>query len=216
MGHPHRIAGTLRRMAWAMLLVTAPVFAASIAPQRAAPPYAESGKFGGKVHDGAASLDLTAALLQAGGGPEDFSMQAALKNLLGQAGAEQELAKLRRQYGARAVRDWLKISTWLMTEGLAQLRNIGTPLPSPSDDLSGAKLAAALVEAGVAPEDGTFWSSYYYDRLFSHPVNRVLEEDLGRRYGDRRARADYAVNNQVMYDVSRQIQTRSISLAKLH
>jgi hypothetical protein len=217
MGHVHRIAGTLRRMVWIMLLMAAPAFAGVSLQQPLLPrPPQESGKFGGGIHDGAASLDLTAALVQAGGGPEKFSMQAALVEMLGQASADEELARLRGRYGARAVQEWLKISTWLMEQGLVQLRNVGTELPSPSDDLSGAKLAAALADAGIAPDDGTFWSGYWYDRLFSHGINKVLEEDLDRHYGERRAHSVYTVNNQAMSDISQHVHTSNSSLAKLH
>lgn len=179
-------------------------------------PQPETGKFGGRIHTGAASLRLTAALLQAGGGTQSFSTRTALVNMLGPEAADRELAKLTQQYGGVAVRGWLTISDWLVTQGLVQLRNIGTELPSPPDDLSGGKLAAALVDAGVAPEDGIFWSSYYYDHLFSHGVNKVLEEDLGRRYGERRARRAYAVNNQLMYDISQSVHAQDIRLATLH
>jgi hypothetical protein len=179
-------------------------------------PQPETGKFGGKIHEGAASLQLTAALLQAGGGPEDFSTQSALVHILGRDAANRELTKLTRQYGAAAVRSWLAISDWLVRQGLVQLRNIGSELPSPPDDLTGGRLAAALVDAGVAPKDGIFWSSYYYDHLFSHGVNKVLEEDLGRRYGERRARRAYAVNNQLMYDISQSVHAQDVRLAALH
>lgn len=213
MDRTRRSAGKLHRvMLLVSLLAAAAAFASSL-PTSVRP---ETGKFGGKVHSGAASLQLTAALLQAGGGAEDFSTRTALVNVLGEPATDQELTKLEQQYGKRAVQSWLEISDWLVTQGLVQLRNIGTELPPPPDSLKGDRLAQALVEAGVAPEDGAFWSSYYYDHLFSHGVNRVLEEDLGRRYGENRARRAYAVNNQLMYDISLQIHNSNISLAKLH
>lgn len=219
MHHPHPIARTLCRMLPIMLLVAAPAFAGMSLQQ---PPLqrpsqqSEAGKFGGSVHDGAASLDLTAALIKAGGGTERFSTQTALDNLLGNMAADQELAKLARQYGAPAVRRWLEISDWLMQQGIVQLRNTGADLPTPPDDLSGDKLVAALVDAGVAPGDTTFWSGYWYDRLFSHGINKVLMEDVDRHFGERKARSAYAINNQVMYDISQQAHTGDIRLAKLH
>ena len=214
-----RIAGTLRRMLPAMLLAAAPAFA-GVSLQQAPLPrpqqQQEAGKFGGAIHDGAASLDLTAALIQAGGGTESFSTRTALDNLLGSVAADQELAKLERQYGAPAVRRWLEISDWLMRQGVVQLRNTGTDLPSPPKDLDGDKLVTALVDAGVAPGDSTFWSGYWYDRLFSHGINKVLVEDLDRRFGEHKARSAYAINNQAMYDISQQTHTGDIRLAKLH
>lgn len=213
MGRTDCIAGKLHQVILLVcVLLAVPASAASLAPV----PQPETGKFGGQVHEGSASLPLTAALLQAGGGAESFSTRAALVNMLGQEAADRELTKLSRQYGAAAVQSWLRISDWQVRQGLVQLRNIGTELPSPPDDLSGGKLAAALVDAGVAPGDGIFWSSYYYDHLFSHGVNKVLEEDMGRRYGERRARRAYAVNNQLMYDISQSVHAQDVRLATLH
>jgi hypothetical protein len=202
-----------------VLLPVAPAFAGVSLQQPPLPrpqQGPESGKFGGTVHDGAPALDLTAALIQAGGGTESFSTQTALDNLLGSAATGQELAKLEHQYGAPAVRRWLEISDWLMHQGIVQLRNTGAALPAPPDGLSGDKLVAALVDAGVAPGDTTFWSGYWYDRLFSHGINKVLVEDLDRRFGEHKARGAYAINNQAMYDISQQIHTGDIRLAKLH
>lgn len=224
MRYVHRTAGMLRRMILAIvLLAAAPAFVPAYAGVNLQQPplprpsqQTESGPFGGTVHDGAASLQLTAALIQAGGGTESFSTRTALDNLLGSAAADQELAKLEHQYGAPGVRRWLEISDWLMHQGIVQLRNTGTELPTPPDDLSGAKLVAALVDAGLAPGDTTFWSSCWYDQLFSHGINKVLVEDLDRRFGERRARSAYAVNNQAMYDISQQTHTGDVRLAKLH
>lgn len=218
MDHLDRIAGTLRRMLPILLLTLAPAFAAGSfeRQQPAQQQSSETGKFGGAVHDGAASLELTAAMVQAGGGPQKFSIRTALVNLLGEDAADQELAKLQHQYGEPAVRRWQRISDWMVTQGLVQLRNVGTDLPSPSSNMSGGKLASALVDVGVAPGDSAFWSSYWYDRLFSRGINKVLEEDLERRFGERKARSAYAMNNQVMYDISQSVHAQDVRLATLH
>lgn len=163
-----------------------------------------------------ASLDVTSALMQAGGGTEAFSMKAALISMLGEDSAASEIAKLEHQYGSKPVQKWLKGSDWLMHEGLTQLRNTGTELPDPSSDLTGAKLAAALVEAGVAPGDSRFRTDHYYDHLFSHGINKVLETGMDRKFSPRYAKTVFTINDQAMSDVSQQIQTRSSTLAKLH
>lgn len=163
-----------------------------------------------------ASLDITSALMQAGGGAETFSMKTALVSMLGQDGAASEIAKLEHEYGTKPVQKWLKGSDWLMHEGLTQLRNTGTELPDPSSDLTGIKLAAALVEAGVAPGDPRFSTDHYYDHLFSHGINKVLETGMDRKFSARYAKTVFTINDQAMSDVSQQIQTRSSTLAKLH
>jgi len=165
---------------------------------------------------GSPELDLTSALWQAGGGTQGFSMKTALISMLGQEGADGELAKLEHRYGAKPVQRWLQGSDWLMLQGLTQLRNTGTELPDPSSDLTGAKLAAALVGAGVAPGDSSFSTEHYYDQLFSHGVNKVLEAGMDRKFSARYAKTVFTINDQAMSDVSQQIQTRSTALAKLH
>jgi hypothetical protein len=162
------------------------------------------------------SLDLTAALLQAGGGLGHFSMQTALVNMLGQADAKDEIARLRRRYGAAPVHRWLQGSDWLMLQGLTQLRNTGTDLPEPSSELAGSRLAAALVQAGIAPGDKRFQTDYYYDHLFSRAVNKVLETGMDRKFSERYAKSVSAINDQAMSDISQQILIRSTTLAKLH
>lgn len=186
---------------------------ASFSALAAAPP--DDGLHVGAIAQASASLDLTSALWQAGGA-ESFSMRTALISMLGQDGADSEISKLEHQYGAEPVQKWLKGSDWLMLQGMNQLRNTGTDLPEPSSDLTGAKLAAALVEAGVAPEDARFHTDHYYDRLFSHAVNKVLETEMDRKFSERYAKTVFTVNNQAMSDVLQQIQTRSNTLAKLH
>jgi hypothetical protein len=173
----------------------------------------------GASADGATSspsLDLTLALWQAGGGEQGFSMKAALVNMLGEEDADSELSRLEHKYGAKPVQRWLQGSDWLMLQGLNQLRNTGTDLPDPSSDLTGAKLAAALVEAGIAPGDSRFRTDHYYDQLFSHGVNKVLETGIDRKFSAHYAKTVFTINDQVMSDVSQQIQTRSTALAKLH
>jgi hypothetical protein len=165
---------------------------------------------------GSPSLDITSALWQAGGGMENFSMKAALVSMLGQRGADDEIARLEHRYDTGQVQKWLKGSDWLMHEGLTQLRNTGTDLPEPSSDLTGAKLAAALVDAGIAPGDTRFSTDFYYDHLFSHGVNKVMETEMDRKFSARYAKTVFTINDQAMYDVSQQIQTRSDTLAKLH
>jgi len=114
------------------------------------------------------------------------------------------------------VRKWLRGSDWLVLEGVTQLRNTGMDLPEPPSELTGPRLAAALVDAGMAPGDATFWTGYYYDHLFSHAVNKVMETGMDRRFDEYYARDVFTINNQAMSDISQQIQTRSTTLAKLH
>src|SRR5471032_995006 len=57
------------------------------------------GRFGGPVYDGKPALDVTAALVKAGGGAADFSTAKALVSMLGADAVNGEVAKLTNQYG---------------------------------------------------------------------------------------------------------------------
>jgi hypothetical protein len=72
------------------------------------------------------------------------------------------------------------------------------------------------VDAGVAPGDKRFSTDHYYDHLFSHGVNKVMETEMDRKFSARYAKTVFTINDQAMSDVSQQIQTRSTTLAKLH
>lgn len=205
--------GIVRRSSIAGLCV-ALLGASAFAGVPAVPP--DSNPFGGAVDQGSPALDLTAALWQAGGGTGDFSTRSALVSMLGRDGADAEIAKLTRRYGTTPVRKWLEGSDWLMSEGLTQLRNTGTDLPQPSSGLTGTKLAAALVGAGIAPGDSRFRTGYYYDHLFSHAVNKVMETGMDRKFSERYVKDVFTINNQAMYDVSQSVHGPDVQLATLH
>ncbi|HET7371713.1 MAG TPA: hypothetical protein VFK45_12855, partial [Gammaproteobacteria bacterium] len=55
--------------------------------------------FGGPAYMGAPNLELTAALIKAGGGAEHFSTARALTSMVGEKIVNAEVAKLSKQYG---------------------------------------------------------------------------------------------------------------------
>lgn len=81
---------------------------------------------------------------------------------------------------------------------------------------AGTALASGLVNAGIAPDDTTFWSGYYYDHLFGHALNKELVSDVDAKYNPYFTRNLYMITNQAMYDISQQVHTHNIRLAKLH
>ncbi len=176
----------------------------------------EVNNYGGAVYQGTAQLELVSALVQAGGGPEGFSFQTALINMLGQPAANDEINKLDQQYGTEQVQDWLQGTDWTVRDGVVKLKATGTNLPPPPSDLSSSNLASGLVDAGIAPDDTTFWSGYYYDHLFSHSMNQQLSTDVDRKYNPYFTKNMYMITNQAMYDISQQVHTHNIRLAKLH
>ena len=57
--------------------------------------------FGGPVYNGKPNLEVTAALVDAGGGVEHFSFQQALVSMLGEKTVHAEVGKLTKQYGSK-------------------------------------------------------------------------------------------------------------------
>lgn len=113
--------------------------------------------FGGEPYLGEPALKATAALVRAGGGADDFSFPPALVNMLGQDMVNAEVAKLQKQYGDAAVKQFLGGMTYAVNSGLRLATAAGITLPEAPADLKGPALAKALVKAGQT-EDGTFWS----------------------------------------------------------
>lgn len=72
---------------------------ASTTPQYSAP----INMFGGVSYQGEPALAVTAALVQAGGGSENFSFAKALVSMLGEETVNAEVAKLTQQYGEAEV-----------------------------------------------------------------------------------------------------------------
>jgi hypothetical protein len=175
-----------------------------------------SNMYGGAIYDGSPRLELTAALLQAGGGQGDYSLHTAFVTMLGQKAADTEMDKLTRQYGAQNVAGWIDGSNWMMVHGLASFKSKGMNLPEVPTDLNGVKLAAALVNAGIAPDDAAYWSGRMYDHLFSHDINAGVVKDMDRKASQYYAKNMYAINNQAMYDVAQSLDTHDVELALLH
>lgn len=115
--------------------------------------------FGGPVHDGQPALEVTAALVKAGGGAERFSFATALVSMLGEKTVNAEVAKLNKQYGKEEVTTFLDGMTFAVKAGLKRAAEAGVKLPAAPTDLKGIKLAEALVSAGTVA-DGTWWSGY--------------------------------------------------------
>jgi hypothetical protein len=173
-------------------------------------------EFGGAIYEGGGRYDLVSGLVQAGGGPNSYDFRHALDAMLGQPQADNEIAKLTNQYGGKNVQDWLQGSNWMMLEGLRQLHSGGTNLPPPDKALSGSSLASGLVDAGISPDDTTFWTAYYYDHLFSHAIAKQMISNLNAKFDEYYTQNLFMVNNQAMYDIAGMVHTHNVRLAKLH
>lgn len=173
--------------------------------------------FGGPAYLGQPNLELTAALVKAGGGPENFSTSQALTSMLGQSTVKKEVAKLNKQYGQEAVQNWLNGTNAVVEDALKIASKKGITLPEAPSDLTGHKLAKALVKAGTGP-DGTFWAGHLYDKLVSHDIHNAVmgKVNTNPKLGVDFDRNVHKITNQAFYDAAHALGAKQVKLASLH
>ncbi|MGH8320582.1 MAG: hypothetical protein ACRESX_02445 [Gammaproteobacteria bacterium] len=204
----------------AAMLMTGGVFAQNYGDSTtpAATPARETAAtnmFGGPVYSGDPALTVTAALVKAGGGAENFSFSTALVSMLGEKTVNAEVAKLTKQYGEKNVHDWLNGFNFVVHDALKQATAAGVKLPAAPKDLHGVKLAETLVSAGTAP-DGTFWSGLLLDKALSHGIHNQVMANIDAKYGAAYDMNVHAISNQAMYDVAQALGKKDVKLASLH
>lgn len=170
--------------------------------------------FGGASYQGEPALAVTAALVKAGGGAENFSFAKALVSMLGEETVNAEIAKLTKQYGEDEVNAFIAGMDLAIGYSLKHATEAGITLPEPGD-LGGAELAKTLVEAGTTP-DGTFWSGYLFDKAVSHPIHNQAMADINQSAGFLADKITHKILNQAMYDVAQALGMKEVKLAKLH
>ena len=171
--------------------------------------------FGGASYTGAPALDVTAALVEAGGGASNFSFSKALVSMLGEKTVNAEVAKLTKQYGEKNVTDFINGMTFAVNDGLKRATAAGVKLPAAPADLKGAKLASTLVSAGTA-EDGTWWSGLLFDKALSHDIHVQVMQDIDAKFGHGADENTHKILNQAMYDVAQALKVKGVKLASLH
>lgn len=171
--------------------------------------------FGGPVYDGEPALEVTAALVKAGGGAEDFSFSRALVSMLGEETVNAEVARLKKQYGESDVNNFIEGMTFAVNDGLKRATEAGVELPTAPGDLKGRQLAETLVKAGTV-DDGTWWSGYLFDKALSHKIHNQVMADIDARYGRVADRNTHKILNQAMYDVAQALGHTNVKLASLH
>lgn len=171
--------------------------------------------FGGETYLGAPALDVTAALVKAGGGADNFSFSTALVSMLGEKTVNAEVAKLTKQYGHENVTNFINGMTFAVNDGLKRATEAGVTLPAAPADLKGAKLAGTLVSAGTAA-DGSWWSGLLFDKALSHDIHVKVMQDIDAKYGHGADENTHKILNQAMYDVAQALKAKSVKLASLH
>jgi hypothetical protein len=144
----------------------------------------ESTRFSGSccVYTGAPALAVTLSMVEAGGGPGNFSTAALLKVLAG-PNFDAEVAKLTKEYGKAQVAQFLKTFDFVVADSLRivaekKIALPSQPNPSPHD---GAALAGALWAAGQTGEG--FNVEVMLDRAVSHPIHFKVMSDIDVKYG---------------------------------
>ena len=171
--------------------------------------------FGGPVYSGAPALEVTAALVEAGGGATDFSFAKALVSMLGEKTVNAEVAKLNKQYGEKDVTGFIDGMTFAVNAGLKHATEAGVKLPAVPADLKGEKLALALVKAGTV-SDGTWWSGYLFDKALSHDIHVKVMVDIDAKFGHGADENTHKILNQAMYDVAKALKVKGVKLSPLH
>lgn len=171
--------------------------------------------FGGQVYEGAPELTLTAALVKAGGGAENFAFDKALVSMLGEKTVNAEVAKLTTQYGQEAVNTFISGMTWAVKDGLKRATEAGVKLPDAPKELKGAALAKALVVSGTTA-DGTWWSGYLFDKVLSHDIHNLVMKDIDEKFGVNDDAITHRLLNQAMYDVAQALGHKDVKLASYH
>lgn len=190
-------------------LMTGPVQAKTV--EQSLPPV---NMFGGASYHGEPALAVTAALIKAGGGSDNFSFAKALVTMLGENTVNAEVAKLKKQYGEQAVNTFLGGMDMAIAFSLKRASEAGISLPEPAE-LSGVELAKTLVEAGIAP-GGTFWSGYLFDKAISHQLHNQVMADINANAGYEADKTTHKILNQAMYDVAQALGMKNVKLAELH
>ena len=176
---------------------------------------ADTNMFGGPVYSGAPALNVTAALVKAGGGAADFSFSKALVSMLGEKTVNAEIAKLTKQYGGGEVHTFITGMDYAVKDGLKRATEAGVKLPAAPADLHGVALARTLVTAGTAP-DGVWWSGYLFDHALSHNIHNQVMEDINANVSPQADMTTHKILNQAMYDVAQALGHKHVKLASLH
>ncbi|GGB54179.1 hypothetical protein GCM10011502_29160 [Oceanisphaera marina] len=170
--------------------------------------------FGGAIYTGEPALAVTAALVKAGGGADNFSFANALVAMLGEETVNAEVAKLTKQYGEDEVNTFLSGMDMVIEFSLERASEAGISMPEPAD-LMGVELAKALVKAGTAP-DGTFWSGYLFDKAVSNKLHNQVMADIHAKASYEEDKVTHKILNQAMYDIAQALEMKNVKLADLH
>ncbi len=197
--HPSRIA---RVLLLALIAVT-------LSPRASSALSGGYAGYAGPRYTASTDFPTTIALMNMGGGPERFSPKWALRKLVGQKIADEEVAMLNSAYGPPDVNSFFEVFKFAMDDAARLEREKRVVYPRPA--LSGRRLATQVFQdatVGGAPRTG-----YLFDHLFTQQVTDRVMRDIDIRFGARQNATFQRVGNQVLFDLARAIGTRNVALA---
>ncbi len=171
-------------------------------------------RYGGPVYTGTPALGVTAALVAAGGGPENFSAAKALTAMLGAKTVNAEVDKLTKQYGEEKVKSFLEVHDFAVMDALKIATDAGVKLPAPAYT-AGPKLAKVILNAGLA-KDKTFYTEYFLDKAVTHTIHMKVMDDIDAKYGADADSNYHAISNQAWYDIGHALGNKKVKLSVLH
>jgi hypothetical protein len=170
-------------------------------------------RYGGPSYTGKPALSATASLVQAGGGPANYSTATALTNMVGKDLVIAEVAKLNKQYGEEKVKSWLAVFDFAVKDALKYATAAGVKLPPAN--LKGKALASALVQAGL-DKSNTFYVEYMLDKAVSHDIHEKVMDDIDAKFSPTADADFHRITNQAMVDVAHALGMKSVKLASFH
>jgi hypothetical protein len=174
----------------------------------------DTNRYGGPVYAGDPALVVTSSLYAAGGGAGSFSTVRALTSIVGDDTLQSELVKLRGQYGAQAVDQFVRVSDFAINDAwkIAGADNVKIPT---AGTLTGKDLGSALVQAGTDTSN-TFWTGLLLDKALTHKVNMQVMTDIDTKYGEPVDASYHKIANQLFYDFAQSMGTTNLKLADDH
>lgn len=170
-------------------------------------------RYGGPVYSGPPALAVTASLVKAGGGADNFSIATALTSMVGPKLVTAEVNKLTTQYGSDKVTQWITTFNFAVGDALKIATADGVTLPDAT--LSGKKLAVTLVKAGL-DKNGTFYTEYLLDKAVTHNIHEQVMNDIDAKYGGDADTDYHAISNQAMADLAHALGYTNVQVASLH
>ena len=190
-----------------------PCSSCTVAPQHKMKKMDKMNRFGGPIHMGAPALEVTASLVEAGGGADNFSIATALTSMGGEALVKAEVGKLTKQYGEEKVGKWIEVFDFAVKDSLKIATDAGVKLPK--GNLSGAKLASTLVMAGLDKKN-TFYTCSMLDVAVSHDIHVAVMGDIDKKFGAEWDANYHKITNQAMYDFAHALKANQVKLASFH